>query len=339
MNKKVLLILFIVTSIPKLFSTEIRLAPFAVYDSGGNKIKSPLNPSKIIYEDLVNNWFEGMVLFSYADEEKYGIPVTIVDANKICISERVDYLLYGYIKKNDTSWLAEIKLYDATDKKIKKEFFASDDIEHYERMLKILSSNILSGIEELAGINPNEIGQKQSKTTEVRIPISLFYWSPIDSSWNKKILGLGGINAAVEIFPATPKFVAINKLFDFSIRANLSWDIAINQKDAYSLILNSVAIGFPLFIHMHFNQQHSIYTGLGVMYEIELLNIRPKYEQTQLLYQNIILLETTVGYSFNINKALNIYSEIDFDFHLAKDGFVSIKPCLGLSARISKEHK
>lgn len=331
MNKRAICFTALLFSLVIASASEIKIAPLAVYDVDGNKTEAPYNPSKAIHDELEKRWFGGLINFSHISESKYGIPVTIIDAHKICASENADYLLYGYLKKNESSWLCEVKLYDANGKKIIKEFFAGDSIDHYDRIINVLCQNILFGIEEISGLNKDELRQKKTRPMELRIPVSLFYWSPVDGGWGDKILGIAGVNAGLEFYPPQPVIVSNGKLMDFSARFNLSWNIGINKKNTYPLVINTMAISLPVLLHVHFNERHSLYGGFGLAYNIELMSIKPKYENEKFLYQNVFSFETIAGYEFDINDKAHLFAEMAFDFHLLGDGFVSVKPCLGAS--------
>ena len=331
MNKRVICFTALLFSLVIASASEIKIAPLAVYDGDGNKTEAPYNPSKAIHDEVEKRWFGGLINFSHISESKYGIPVTIIDAHKICACESADYLIYGYLKKNESSWLCEVKLYDANGKKIIKEFFAGDSIDHYDRLINVLCQNILFGIEEITGLNKDELTQKKTRPMELRIPVSLLYWSPVDSDWGDKILGIGGVNGGLELYPPQPVIVSNGKLMDFSARFNLSWNIGINKKNTYPLVINTMAISLPVLLHVHFNERHSLYGGFGLAYNIELMSIKPKYENEKFLYQNVFSFETIAGYEFEINDKAHLFAEMAFDFHLLGDGFVSVKPCLGAS--------
>lgn len=339
MNKRAICFTALLFSLVIASASEIKLAPLAVYDGDGNKTEAPYNPSKAIHDELEKHWFGGLINFSHISESKYGIPVTIIDAHKICASESTDYLIYGYLKKNESSWLCEVKLYDANGKKIIKEFFAGDSIDHYDRLINVLCQNILFGIEEITGLKKDELRQKKTRPMELRIPVSLFYWSPVDSDWGDKILGIAGVNAGLELYPPQLVLVSNGKLIDFSARFNLSWNIGINKKNTYPLVINTIAISLPVLLHVHFNERHSLYGGFGLAYNIELMNIKPKSENEKFLYQNVFSFEAIAGYEFDINDKAHLFAEMAFDFHLLGDGFVSVKPCLGASFNIFKERR
>ena len=339
MNKRAICFTALLFSLVIASASEIKIAPLAVYDVDGNKTEAPYNPSKAIHDELEKRWFGGLINFSHISESKYGIPVTIIDAHKICASESADYLIYGYLKKNESSWLCEVKIYDTNGKKIIKEFFAGDSIDHYDRFINILCQNILFGIEEITGLNKDELRQKKTRPMELRIPVSLFYWSPVDSDWGDKILGIAGVNGDLELYPPQPVLVSNGKLIDFSARFNFSWNIGINKKNTYPLVINTIAISLPVLLHVHFNERHSLYGGFGLAYNIELMNIKPKYENEKFLYQNVFSFETIAGYEFDINDKAHLFAEMAFDFHLLGDGFVSVKPCLGASFNIFKERR
>ena len=336
MNKKLICILGVLILICKLFASTMAITPFVVYEANGSKISLEQNPAIKIHKELENYWFEGLLNFSYLSEKQYGIVYTLMDANVTCTAENKDYLLYGFIQKNEANWFADIKLYDSAKKKLIKEFYSSDDIEHYDRFMKNLLRNIIDGLLDVTGLAKEEQIREERRPMEFRLPASAYYWSPINEKWNRKIIGIAGIKIGAEFYPSQTKKIFNTKLIDISLMPKLEWNYGMNHKGIYPLSLNTISFGVPVLFHLHIDNIHTIYAGAGLNYEIELMNIVPKYEEKKFLYQNIFSIDATAGYSFHLNELLDLTAETTFDFHLGKSDFISIKPALGVSINIFK---
>ena len=68
-----------------------------------------------------------------------------------------------------------------------------------------------------------------------------------------------------------------------------------------------------------------------------MMNYIPKYEEEKFLYQGIISGEIITGYDFNINKYLDIFSELSIDVHFEQIFFVSVRPTVGVCINLFKE--
>ncbi len=332
MNKKIIfIILLFALTLSKLFSETILLAQVIVYDKDNNIISDFENPSKRIYSEISKYWFDGLLTIKNLDSKKYGEVYTTIDANRICAAEENEYIIFGYIQENETNWFINLKLYDYSTKKVLTEFYSSDDNLHYDRLLDTLTANIISGIEEITGFSKTQEIEDKIRPFEIKLPISPFYWSPIDQNWNSKLLGIIGGDLGVWLYPKQYKIVLGTILFDFSLRPQFSYSYAKGKRDTYPLNYHGISFVLPILIQFHFNLKNSMYIGCGPYYEIELLTINPKYENKQLIYQNMFGLETIIGYSFNINRIIDLFTEVKIDFHFNNDTFVAIKPTIGIS--------
>lgn len=337
MNKKVYLVLVVSFLMCRGFSSEMILTPLVVYDISGNKIDMDENPAETIYKKLEKHWFEGLLQFSYSPEKQTGIVYTLMDANVMCTSEEKDYLFYGYIQKNEGNWLGNVKLYDAAKKKIIKEFYSSDDIEHYERFIENLTNNIVDGLMFLTGLENDQLIKENMRPMEIKLPVSAYYWTPIDGEWNRRIMGIAGAKLGVEFYPAQKQAVFCSKLLDYSLLLKFEYCYGRNQNDTYPLSLNIVKVGLPVLFHFHNDLRKTFYTGFGLNYSIEMMNYIPKYEEEKFLYQGIISGEIITGYDFNINKYLDIFSELSIDVHFEQIFFVSVRPTVGVCINLFKE--
>lgn len=317
----------------------ILLASLIVYDKDSTVIRQDVNPSEEIYEKLLDYWFEGLVAFKRLSPKEYGEIYTSLDANRACFAEDAEYILFGYVQKNEGNWFANVKLYDYKAKKISREFYSGDDSSHYNRFLNTLTLHILDGLEEATGLSHNETMREKTRPFEIRLPLSTFYWSPVDADWHSKFLGVIGVKTGVEIYPLQPKIVLGTVLLDFSLRPEFSYSYATGQNKTYPLNYHGVSFSLPLCAYFHFNMRNSLYAGGGVYYEIEMMKMTPKYEDKKFLYQNIFGIETILGYEFGINETMNLFTEVRMDFHLNGDGFIAIKPTFGMSFNLYRRQK
>ena len=338
MNKKqftVLLILFL--HVLCVSAETVLIAPVIVYDKDSNVVTQGRNPSEEIYDRISDFRFEGMIGLRLLTSKKYGEIYTTLDANRCCTAENAEYIIFGYAQKNEGSWAACLKLYDAGAKKTVMEFFSSDDNAHYDRLLDDISGKILTGLEDVTGLGRGEVLNEKIRPLEIRLPVSAFYWTPVDGGWNAVMLGIAGCDIGVEIYPRQMRLALGHKLIDFSLHPKLSYSFAMGKDGVYPLHYNGISIGLPVCAHIHFDLKNSAYIGCGPYYEIEILNVRPKYADQESHFQNIFGLESFAGYGLNISETLDLYTEVRLDFHFNNDSFLALKAALGLSIKLYKE--
>lgn len=340
MNKFFLSLLVLsLLCVSKTKAETVLFSSVIVYDEENKNIKSKIDPSEKIYSLLSNQLADGIVKVKLLNSEKAGEVYTILDANRICESEKESYILFGYVQKNENNWFGNIKLYNNNLKKVSRQFFAGDEINAYERFINTLSKNILNGIEEEMGIKVKSEEESDIRALEVKIPFSAFYWTPVDSDWSDKMLGIAGGNLGVELYPPIKKIMLRQASLDFSARLLFCYSYAKEQENSYPLTYHGISVGFPIICHLNFNKYHSFYLGSGPYCEFELAAIKPKYEDEKFHYQNLYGIEVLCGYELYMNKLLSIFSETGFNFHMNKDGFVSFRQSLGAKFSIFRSEK
>lgn len=322
-----------------VFSETILVASLIVYDKDNTVMKQGRNPSEEIYERFSDCWFEGLVKFKRLSSKEYGEIYTSLDANRACFAEDAEYILFGYVQRNEGNWFANVKLYDHKSKKIAREFYSGDDASHYGRLIDRLTSNILDGLEEATGLFRNETARETTRPYEIKLPLSAFYWTPVDADWRSKLLGIAGVEVGVEIYPLQPRIVVGKALLDFSLRPEFSYSCATRQSGTYPLGYHGISLVLPLCAHFHFDMKNSFYVGGGLYYEVEMMSITPKYEDKRFLCQNMFGVEAMLGYEFGANETMNFFTEVRFDFHLNGDGYVAIRQALGVSFNLYRRRK
>ena len=99
----------------------------------------------------------------------------------------------------------------------------------------------------------------------------------------------------------------------------------MGKDGAYPLYYSGISMGLPVCAHIHFDLKNSVYIGCGPYYEIELLNVMPKYGDQEFHFQNIFGLESFAGYGVNISGPIDLYAEVQLDFHFKNDTFLALR--------------
>ncbi|MBP5359266.1 MAG: hypothetical protein J6Y69_08795 [Treponema sp.] len=327
------LLLLLIPAI-RMNAETVLVAPMAVYDKDSNAISMTRNPAEEIFDVVSDHWFEGMLTFRMVSSRKYGEIYTTLDANRCCAAEDAEYILFGYVQQNEGSWIASMKLYDASSKKTAMEFFSGDDLNHYERLMGDLSEKILAGLEEAAGLNRSDVLNARIRPFEAKLPLSAFWWSPVAGGWNKRLTGIAGLDIQLELYPKQPKISPGGHLIDFSLRPGISDSFALGTDGSYPVIYDAVSIVLPFCAHFHFDMRNSLYIGTGPYYEIQLMSYSPKYMSGEFHWQNMFGLEALAGYEFAAGENIDLFTEVRLDFHFSRDSYLAIKTALGASFRL-----
>lgn len=330
MRKKVLFFIIFIFALLSIFADEIMIAPIIVYDKKGDKLE--IDISKKVYQKLSSHWFDGQLDFELLRPEKYGMIYTGLDAAKVCTVESKRFMIYGYVQKNDFNWFANLKIYDSEQKKIIKEIFAGDEINYIERFENDIFDKLIQELEKIIGIQ--NIEKKTEEPLKISVPTALYYWSPLSEKWNSVYTGLVGAFLGIEFYPPQKEIVLISKKIDFTFRFYLTYYLGIGKPNMYPLNLNVIQVGLPCFINLHFNEKHSMYFGLGMFYEIEIMNIIEKYQNQKMYFQNVMGLENILGYKFHINQYVDLFSEFNLNFQFNQSKLFLIKPTIGVTIKL-----
>ena len=327
-------LLLLLIPVIRMNAETVLVASMTVFDQDSNAISMPINPAEKVYDVISDHWFEGMLLFRLIPAKKYGQIYTTLDANRCCTAEDAEYIIFGYVQRNEGNWTASIKLYDANSKKTVMEFFSGDDADHYDRLMDDLAGKILAGLEEVTGLNRDEVLNKKIRPFEVRVPVSAFWWSPVAGGWNKRVTGIAGLDILLELYPKQPKISPGGHLIDFSLRPGISDSFALGSDGSYPMIYDAVSLVLPLCVHLHLDMKNSIYIGTGPYYEIQLMTYRPKYLPQEFHWQNMFGLEALAGYEFAAGENINLFTEVRADFHFSRDSYLAVKVAVGASFKL-----
>lgn len=322
--------LFLLFSAGFCFADKVNVSSIVCLDESNEKIELKQNPGCRIVELLGKYYFQGLLSFDKLSEGKYGTVNSILDAERCCNVSHCEYLMYGYFQKKQNSWYGNLKLYSGNDKKIIKEFFASDSIDEYDRMIESFVTHIVLYCEELLGLNHEDILVDFIRKCEIRFPSALSYWSPLTEDWRNVYSGVIGTYGGVEIFPPLKTLVIHSLYFDYSAQLRLSYRYGFGADNNYPLNYHEINLEMPVLVHLNFDYRNSIYAGAGISFGYQILEIAEHYKPTSIYYQNMFGYFGMTGYEFLINNIVSIYSEIQLGSHFSNDKYLDIKPSLGV---------
>lgn len=323
-TKIVSIILFFL--MPMLFAEKVIIAPVVVLDQKSARITDETTISQEIYEGLSENWFEGLLGFELLSENDYGDIYTILDANKVSEITGSEYVLYGYVQKNENSWYANLKLFGKNERRIIKEFFASDEIKEKQRFISCLINNVIFGINEITGLDIEKVQNEENEYFRISLPVSVSYWNPLGKRWSSVITGIAGIDVGVEFYPLKKDSGNQNQRIDFSLGLNAGYSLGLGKDDSYPLNYHTIDISFPLMAHFYFNKWNSFFCGIAPYYEMELLKVQEKYKDSALHFQNMFGLQGCIGYEYSISSFISMRTDIKTEFHMSNDRYWAIKP-------------
>lgn len=335
--KKSLFILLISLLSFYAFTDDIYIAKINVFNDKGEKEIVLKKPEEIIIEQTQNYWFNSLITFKTAEASKTGTVTSSLEASKACEILKTQFLIYGYIRKDSNSWYTELKLYNNNSKKVEQDFFASDDINNYERMLKDIGDKISVYFQKeyKIGDKPKEL--IAIRDFEMRFPFSLSYWTPIDPDWNDVLIGIVGANAALEIFPPMETKVFKTRIYDYSFRPEVSFQFGIGRPSRYPGTYFSFIINLPIILNLYYTDLHSLKLGAGLNYELQFLNVIPKYDTNYFDIQNQGGAYFLIGYEYKLNEKWKITTELDTSIYLISQGFLNVTFRIGASYSFFKK--
>ncbi|MCQ2589751.1 MAG: hypothetical protein MJ179_04930 [Treponema sp.] len=316
----------------RMFSTEkIYIADILCFDSKGERYSLLQNPAIQIKKQLMEKYYDGLLEFENVHVQKTGETSSALDASKACITLGCQYLLYGYVRKNTNSWDAELKLFNKDTNSVIYSFFASDDVNHYERLITYLSENIYEYYKDQFNIKDKEKEIEQIRPFELKLPVFIEYWTPLLSEWNDVLVGVIGLNVGFELYPAMKKSVFKNHVYDYSFRPNLEYKIGLGRRTKYKATLNTFSFSLPVFFNIYNNEQSIFKLGIGPFYELAILNMVQKYDDAIIEIQNQGGLEFVFGYEYKINNIWSFMAETMVSIPLLEDSFLQYKMNFGFS--------
>ncbi|MCL2793555.1 MAG: hypothetical protein FWD87_10765 [Spirochaetaceae bacterium] len=321
--KKISIVIFSFIVSP-LFALEIHIAPISFIDTIEERVFSRREIAREIASGT-EKYLEGKnVFFREIRNQEVNAPVSVIDAINVGGKERVEYLLYGFIEKRAHTYRAEVKLLDFENRRIRKIFYSSDDIENYERLIKDLSYKIVSYFDSVFafGIAAEEPGRLM-----LSIPLSFGYWNCLNPEWMNAVIGTGAVSTGINLITNDRRFSNLKQRAYLSWNLNIEYRYGIGKEDVELEDVHIASLSFPIRVHIEsLSREGGFFFGVGLQYEFYIANIEETYaEANRFLYTHMGVLGT-FGYQRRISKRMRMAFDNIVDVGFREHPMISYSP-------------
>jgi TolB-like protein len=285
------------------------------------------------------------------------------DARRVAEYYSVNIVLYGSIRKDGNSLSAEIKVYNKHSDETEI-LYASDTANQYERLVKTIGERILDWYEtdpdkmdalrrevrdlrsELAsvkeGLTTKQKKEKEAKEQqeidkkfELRLPVTVGYWSYVDQVWVGLVQGTIEARVGIEVFPELqfPLLWGMENELSFGLHVGYRNGVTGNRE---SLVMNGIIINPIVGYHLNFYPKNWICLGTGPFYELDIWEIEdPEYERTQSYRQSLTGYSLLLDYSYMLNRRVMINLGMNLSGYFVSDTSLVMRVYFGTVITLS----
>ena len=337
--KKLILITVLIISSLSAYSQKIALFDTAIYDGEGKAVQTVKRVNSDLEKKLNSMWFDNRLSFETLSRDKTGLVVSSFDALKVCKINDIQYAIYGYVKKTEVNYFAELKIYDAASEKILYTVFESDDLKNYDRLIEGLSNKIAGYFIDILEIKTEKQLEEEKHQLQFDLPFSLNYWAPIDREWSSVLLGVIGVNAGIDFYPEFKVLVKNNRKVDYNFRFEMAYKYGFGNPSYYRANYHSVSAFAPVIMNWHLNDKNCLSIGTGPLYQFTMSQIEKKYENPLTYIQNEAGLGFLCTYTYKLNQKWKLSFELEGDLYFTDRSFFVLKPKLGAVWNFYKKNR
>lgn len=317
---------------------QIHVAPISVVDAVDDSLDRTANAQRDLIGVIDEYFSDAQIEFKSISADSVTPPQSVLDAITLCRNEKADYLLYGVVTRKEHTVQAEVKLFDSKSKTILRVFYSIDDRDSYDRMMADLASKICGFLDSAFGVGLR-IADPEKSYRRFLVPISLGFWTMVDSDWSRAIIGTAGLSSGLEFIP-NDRMIRGRGLVRYpSVSVDVSYRYGFGQPSMRQANLHSVGIAIPIRLYTRLKNGHSFFFGAGPLYGIEILNYTAKYEDAiTYAYQGFGLM-ASLGYAYDLSEKIRIGIDNIVDVRLYESSMITYQLRLGVGLLINKEER
>jgi len=327
--------MIIVWATAGVYGEQVYIAPILTVDEGGESYGIDERYRDDIYTSI--------------EEQKGALAMTAVktpaqiktvrssyDALKVCKEEKIEYLLYGWIKKGEHTYEGELRIFDGEGRKNIYTVYEKDGAAEYEAFIRNISRKVVRKLEELFYLPAEEKDETHSK---INVQAEIGYWTFMNKDWLKYLTGTISVGGGLEVIPKDVVFSWKKINMYFSIGFAADYRLAVSGKEAIKSYLHSIDIAGYTNVYVNFHNEHTIYGKTGVFYDFDILSYSDKYADGKVSYSGAIGMVFGLGYKYGISEKVKLVFESDFECIFYKKVMGKYKGTFGVEVEVfKKEH-
>lgn len=315
---------------------RVYIAPILSVDAGEERYEIDERYQDDIYKNL--------------EEQKGALDMTAVktpaqiktvrssyDALKVCKEEKIEYLLYGWIKKGEHTYEGELRIFDGEGRKTIYTVYEKDGAEEYEAFIKNISGKVVGKLRELFYL-PG--GEEHKTHSSINVQAEIGYWTFINKAWLRYLSGTVSAGGGFEVIP-TDGVISMKKAdIYFSIGCAADYRLGISKKGAVNSLHNVNITGY-MNTYFDFRNDHRIYGKTGVVYDFDILSYTDKYADRNTANSGAVGIVAGLGYKYGVSEKVRLIFESDFECIFYKKKVTGkYKGIFGIDVEVfKKEHK
>jgi len=275
-----------------IFSLTIYWAPVKQYANLQAAADNENTELHIMLIKKMETWFANAKLNFKALNSSIETPVSFMDAMRVCSTNSIDYLIYGFIEYKEFAVNAELKLFDSLKQEVVQVFYASDNRNQVPRLLDDLAAKIAQyfAVTTKQALQPSE--------GIVALAIGGGYWMPLTTQWSDSIQALYSGCFALRFIPWRPAEWGL--YFKTGLTGNFYH--SINKSGFEGLNLYTVTAGIPFYLCLDMSIRHTISLGVEPQFAFDYLVREPLYNEVLKTFRLFFSSDVNLEYQFHITK-------------------------------------
>jgi hypothetical protein len=217
-------------------------------------------------------------------KKKAAPPKSFLDALHLSNELSLDYIIYGFIEKNEYSIHGELKLFDSKKQEIIRIFYSTDNTDRLTRLIGDLISKIEEYFKSIFNMPlPGEKIKAAPSHGIISFVFGAGYWTPATSEWNEYNLGLYSIDLHTRFIPTRPPEGARFRGFYFRTGLVINFFHSINRAGYEHYNLLTFTFGIPAALCADIETKHTLSLGLEPQFTIDYLIQDRMYDNTVMI--------------------------------------------------------